>query len=135
MQVYDPETDSWALIENMWPWSTAASISPLTVYQDSIVAADIETQRILQYDAPTNTWSTMTEIRGFSQPIEGRRRFCSLESDGEQLYILGGYLDAAYPAYGVNDVEGWNPAGGWEAIEVDRKAPIGSTMASVVLTL
>jgi hypothetical protein len=135
VQVYDPETDSWELIENMWPWCTTASISPLTVYQDSIVAADTGTQRILQYDAATNTWSPLAQIRGFSQPIEGRRNFCSLESDGEQLYILGGYLDAAYAAYGVNDVEGWDPAGGWEAKEVDRKAPIGSTMASVVLTL
>lgn len=134
-QVYDPTRGSWVLVEDMWPWPTAGSMPPLTVHRDSITVADIESQDILQYGPVENSWFTVTHMRGFSQPIEGRRRLCSLESDGEHLYILGGYLEAAYAAFGVADVESWTADGGWVVKEVGGMVPIGSTMGSALVQL
>ncbi|GAQ90808.1 Galactose oxidase/kelch repeat superfamily protein [Klebsormidium nitens] len=134
-QVYDPARDSWTLIEEMWPWPTAGNMPPLTVHRGSITVADIESQGILQYSPAKNSWVTIAHMRGFSQPIEGKRRLCSLESDGEHLYILGGYLEAAYAAYGVADIESWTVNSGWVVKEVGGMGPLGSTMGSALVQL
>jgi len=126
VQVYDPVTGQWSTGASL-PWA-GASVSTAVIggkiYAAGGIVGAATVDNLAVYDPATNVWTPLPAM-----PLHAGRNHAASGTDGQRLWIFGGYGFGNGPAGqlapGFNTVQSYDPsAGSWTTSALGQLPPL-----------